>query len=88
MPRLENWSVTAASNNPFLDPVCQSKRLHGNVYDNPNFNDGDSINTSVLKEFDYKNRLAKTRNTEYKLGEIDKDYEKYLEENNIVLEGY
>ncbi len=87
MPRLENWSVTAASNNPFLDPACQSRRLHGNVYGHPSFNDGDLVSTSTLEKFDYKNRAAKTRSgTEYELGEIDKDYEKYLEENNITIE--
>jgi hypothetical protein len=89
MPRLENWSVTTDCQNEFLAPELMIKRLHGDVYGHPSFNDGDSVSTSTLEKFDYKNRAAKTRSgTEYELGEIDKGYEKYLEENNIVLEGY
>ena len=89
MPRLENWSITTDCQNEFLAPELMKKKLHGNVYNHPNFADGTPVSTSTLKEFDYENRIAKTRSgTEYELGEIDKSYEKYLEENNIVLEDY
>lgn len=86
MPRLENWSIITNSKNPFFAPELQSRSLHGNVYGHPNFNDGDPVSTSTLKEFDYKNRVAKTRNTEYELGKISEEYQKCLEENNINLE--
>jgi hypothetical protein len=85
MPRLENWSATTDCQNEFLAPELMSKRLHGNVYGHPRFMDGMPVNTSTLEEFDCKNKLVKTRSgTEYELGTMSKEYQEYLEENNIT----
>ena len=87
MPKLENWSITTSCQNNFMAPELMQRRLHGNIYDSPNFKDGDSINTSNLKEFNFKNKTSKTNSgTIYELGEMDKEYEGYLIENNINLD--
>ena len=59
---LENW---------FLEKTRNNFRLVGNVYgdDKKRFEDGQLINTSSLESIDFKNKIAKTKNSIYKLGE-------------------
>ena len=44
-----------------------------------------NVQTSSVQFLDVKNRIAKTRNTEYTLGEPSEEYKKYCVENNIEL---
>jgi len=87
MPKLENWSM-GTSYNGFQAPELQEKQLRGNIYDDEfnRFKDGTIITTSSLVELDLKNKIAKTLNTKYVLGNPSEDYLKWLEENNILLE--
>lgn len=86
MIRLENWKIVAKNNNPYTAPECIKRYLSGNVYNDARFPDGCIITTSSLQEFDFDKLVAKTRNTEYKLGKIDGEYMGWLEKNNIKLD--
>lgn len=88
MPRLENWSIGA--DNPFQAPECQSKRLHGQIYNDENgrFPDGAEISTSTIQELNLKENYVMTRNTKYILGEPDQDYVKFLDSIGKKLEDY
>lgn len=88
MPRLENWSIGV--DNPYQAPELQKKRLHGDIYDDEKgrFPDGSSVSTSLIQELNLKESYAMTRNTTYILGEPDKEYIKWLEEQGKTLEDY
>lgn len=88
MPRLENWSVITRTVNPFQAPELGFAALHGNVYDNPNFDDGDEVDTSVIKSIDLDKKVAQTRNTLYELGEPDAKWLEWLKENGYDLRQY
>ena len=77
MPKLENWSVISCFDNPFQDPEILPRCLIGDIYGDPHFEDGTTVITSTLQILDVKARIAKTRNTEYQLGEPSDDYRQY-----------
>lgn len=81
--RIENWSICDTSNDPFMAPERRAKRLQGNVYGHPSFEDGHPITTSRIVEHDYPSKTVMTVNTVYKLGTIDPLYVKYMEDNGI-----
>ena len=83
-PILENWSVGVPNPNPYLPPEAQVLHLQGKVHGHPNFADGDQITTSAIVSHDYSRRLVSTRNRTYRLGTIDPNYVRFMEENNIV----
>ena len=85
MLKLENWSVISYSDNPFQDPEILPQCLIGDIYGDPRFEDGMTVITSTLQILDVKARIAKTRNTEYQLGEPSDDYKQYCKNNNIEL---
>lgn len=85
MSKLENWSVISSPVNPFQAPELWPTRLYGRIFDDPRFEDGMNVQTSSVQFLDVKNRIAKTRNTEYTLGEPSEEYKKYCAENNIEL---
>jgi hypothetical protein len=78
MPRLENWSIILDDGNPYLAPECRKNRLHGNIYEDSRFLDGTPVTTSSLQNIDIENKVAQTRNTQYTLGQMSLDYQKYL----------
>lgn len=80
MIRIENWSVCVNQDNVYVAPETQRKHLEGEVYGHPSFADGQFIKTSSLTVLDMENNCAKTRNTEYTLGKIDPEYQKFLDE--------
>jgi len=85
MPRLENWSIGYGDSNGFTAPELVQKTLHGMIYDDQRFLDGTNIRTSDIQFLDLENNIATTRNTTYKLGNINPDYQKFinqLKENN------
>ena len=81
MPRIENWSVTDNSDG-YKSPELIRKFLVGKVYghSDPKQYDGKEIRTSYLVELDIEGKTARTRNTEYELGELDPGYAAYLAE--------
>lgn len=85
MPKLENWSVVSYPTNPFQAPKLWPRCLAGRIYGDPRFEDGMNVSTSTLQALDVKARTAKTRNTEYQLGEPSDDYKQYCKDNNIEL---
>jgi len=80
MIRLENWSVCMYKDSIYDSPETQVKYLQGDVYGHPRFPDGKNISSSTLILLDIENNCAKTRNTEYTLGKIDPEYQKFLDE--------
>jgi hypothetical protein len=59
-------------------PETQVKYLQGDVYGHSRFSNGKNICTSSLVLLDIENKRAKTQNTEYILGQIDPEYQKFL----------
>ena len=76
--RLENWSVTGSAD-LYTPPERQSRRLQGEVYDNPKFEDGERIYTSLIMVVD--GNVISTRNSVYTLGEPDPKYVEWCQEN-------
>lgn len=85
MPRLEDWSVIFCSVNLYRAPEVCLDFLTGKIYGDPRFEDGMTVTTSTLQILDVKARIAKTRNTEYQLGEPSDGYKQYCKDNNIEL---
>ena len=86
MPRLENWSVGNLWDG-YQASKINKNQLRGQIYDDEKerWEDGTSIRTSSLVELDINNKVAKTLNTKYILGEPSEDYLKWLEENNLSI---
>lgn len=75
--QLENWLVIE-NNDPYVPPELKDKRLQGNVYGHPRFEDGKWITTSSLVELDVVAGTAKTfSGSEYTLGTIDPEYDEW-----------
>lgn len=72
--KIENWYIFSTDNNEFRAPELKLKRLGGNVYNHPNFNDGAQVSTSNIVNINLEEKLVETRNTCYLLGKPDKDY--------------
>jgi hypothetical protein len=94
-PRLENWAFYCWFSNPYQAPEAASTGLFGKVYEDPRFDpetnefaDGHRIRTTEVRQLDLKNGLATTRNTTYRLGKIDPDFSKWMEEKGYTLEQY
>jgi hypothetical protein len=86
--RLENWSVTRRSDNPYIAPESCPFCLHGQVYDHPKFNDGDRVTTSVVQAVSQDWKRARSRNTEYILGTIDEEFQRWMEQEDYSLEQF
>jgi len=87
MSRLENWSIISYDDSPYLAPELIEKRIVGEIYDDDRFDDGKTVITSPVVEFNIKEHFAKTYSeTIYILGKIDPKYEQWLKDNNIPFE--
>lgn len=64
--RLENWHVVA-SNDPDASPECQARKLTGEVFGHPRFEDGTQISTSRIEKID-GNRVTTKSGSVYTLG--------------------
>jgi hypothetical protein len=75
--RLKNWRmVLRGPVDPFTPPECIPRVLCGNAFGHPKFPDGTEImSTRPVK---VEGRKITTRNTIYILGNIEKEYRKYL----------
>ena len=71
--RLENWSVVGNSD-PYAAPELASNYLSGNVYGHPSFTDGDPVTTPPIVSVT-DGVVHTASGSEYRLGDIDPDYE-------------
>lgn len=83
--RLENWSIVRSfglfANS--IDVLGSEDKigLSGYVYGHPDFDDGDGpIHTTRIIMTNGKKAI--TRNTQYILGEVDPEYDKWMQENH------
>ena len=75
MFRMENWSCTSYEHEPE-----EVRRLQGNVHDNPKFEDGTFIVSSVLVGI--AGKVATTASgSVYELGEVDPNFKEWIKEN-------
>lgn len=88
MTRLDNWSIVVRTENPFQAPELGSVCMQGEIYNDDRFEDGESVTTGCILYFDSVAKIAKTRRTEYQLGDIDSTFEAYLEENEYSISDY
>lgn len=72
--KLENWSVVVLDFSPYTAPEALPKGLHGFVYGNPKFADGDEVTTTAIVGT-REGRVLTRSGSEYELGEVDPDYE-------------
>jgi len=80
--KLENWSVCGAFS-PYRSPENQIIQLRGEVHGHPKFAEGKLIWTSPIVSVN--GRTITTKNSEYKLGDVDQDYLRWCNENNQHL---
>lgn len=74
--RLENWYITD-NNDGFKAPELIRKFANGEIYNHPDFPNGDHIRTSWLKELNLTERYVITANgSRYELGTPDVEYAK------------
>ena len=83
--RLENWSCTYGYVSPYTAPEQLQQRLAGEVYDHPNFPDGDEIVTSSIIAI-CDGRVMTRSGSMYDLGVVDPAYEeKFPNARNRLL---
>ena len=92
MPKLENWSITAGTQNPFRAPEQYAPHLQGKVEGDERFPDGATITSTrivLIEEVDGE-MIATTRSgTKYKLGNIDLGYaERYPQARERLIAAY
>ncbi|HEY1810160.1 MAG TPA: hypothetical protein VGG42_16470 [Acidobacteriaceae bacterium] len=76
--RIENWSVVSSV---IYDGYCElepGRRLTGDVLAHSQLRNG-LIYTSAIQNIDRHSGLVETRNTIYELGQINPEYERWLE---------
>ena len=81
--RLENWSVVAIPDNPYQAPELIRMRIHGEVYGNPRFTDGELVTTSSVQKIEGKNIY--TLNSVYELGTPSAEYVQWCKDNNTYV---
>ena len=83
MPHLEDWSLTHGPASAYMAPEQITQHLRGIVTGHPRKSDGTLVTTTSLQAIDYEGKTAKTRNTEYTLGEPDAKWLEWLDDNKI-----
>jgi hypothetical protein len=74
---LEKWALVLLGD-PYTPPEAWTQALHGDVYGNPKFADGDSVTTTqiVSGRVEGDNVLITTKSgSEYLLGVVNPNYE-------------
>lgn len=80
-PEIKDWSICELSlgNWDYIAPECRHTCIHGAVYGNPKFVDGEYVNTSTIQRFIYEQGIiiAETKNSKYIIRKetIDEKYE-------------
>ncbi len=88
-PSLDHWSVSLAEADP-NHPGDFLYRLRGEIHGHPNprFSDGQIVDSSPLVLLDVTQRVARTKNTVYELGEPDPTFVDFIEKIGKKLEDY
>ena len=81
--RLENWSVVSHPWSPYQPPELATIQIHGEVYGNPRFFDGEPITTSTVQ--DVIGNQVHTLNSVYELGQPSAKYIQWCKDNNHSL---
>jgi len=84
--RIEDWEIVWKGS-LYSAPECFVPVIRGNVFDNPNFCDGDLIYTSQLVDFSAEKVLTVSGSV-YELGMISQRFKDYLIENDYTLAAY
>lgn len=87
--KIENWSVISfgvADKNQPNEAIASI--LMGIVSGHGKIEDGKEIVTSPIRMISYRNRIAATRNTEYELGEPNKEFLVWLDDHGFSIENY
>lgn len=72
--KLENWSIVSVNFSPYTPPELLPKALHGLVYGNPKFADGEEVTTTPIAGV--RDGKAVTRSgSVYELGTVNPNYE-------------
>lgn len=83
-PKLEDWSVTLRSTDPYAPPEHRQISLQGEVFGHPRFEDGKRITTSFVVEVN--GPLVTTMSgTVYTLTYPNADYIKWCGENGCHI---
>ena len=83
MPHLENWAIAGGFVSVYRAPDRVTRRLVGVVTGHERLDDGREVTTSELQSIDYEARTARTKNSDYTLGEPDPAWLEWCDENNI-----
>ncbi len=81
--RIENWSVVSSV---IYDGFCEmepGRRLTGDVLGHTHLRNG-LIYTSAILSVDRRGGLVETRNTIYELGEVNPEYQRWLQARERV----
>ncbi|HEX3661789.1 MAG TPA: hypothetical protein VHU89_10180 [Acidobacteriaceae bacterium] len=76
--RIENWSVVSSV---IYDGYCElepGRRLTGDVLAHSHLRNG-LIYTSAIQSVDRRGGFVETRNTVYELGQVNPEYEQWLQ---------
>ena len=83
MPHLEDWSFTHGPYSAYIAPEQITQHFGGIVTGHPRQQEGSIVTTSRIETIDYEAKTARTRNTEYTLGEPDAEWLKWRDDNKI-----
>lgn len=72
--RIENWSIVTKPD-PYLAPELRGQYLHGKVYGNPSFADGEEVTTSRIALAVGNDAIRTKSGSIYELGAVDPAYE-------------
>ena len=75
IPTLENWYI-GARNDPYAAPECIDSKICGTIYNHPDIPDGEFIAVSIAVDYDIDNDELICISRRYKLGQVDKQFEK------------
>ncbi len=76
---ITNWSVGQYPEDGYTSPEQRWQVLRGNVYGHPNHEDGEKIRTSAI--ILATGTLVQTEKRLYRLGTIEAEYRKWLDDN-------
>jgi len=79
---IDEWHLTKQTSSQYDAPELATMVLSGKVRNHPNFNDGDTIKTSLLCWIDLQLRRAKSGSRVYRLQNMSPVYRQFLVTNS------
>lgn len=86
-PLLTNWCIGTRLFDPYVLPETLDKKFLGEVTGHTRLKDG-SMTTSVVIAFDPKRKVFLTKNTFYRLGNMDHGFKQWLRKRGIKITDY